>query len=315
MPELITLGETMVCFTPENNEPLQYAHTFEKRIAGAESNVAIAAARLGHSSGWISKLGNDPFGSYIKNTIRGEGVDVSGVRIHSQNPTGLMFKQICDSCESVITYYRQNSAASTLTPSDLNPEYFRGCRIFHTTGINSAISQSAHETVKAAIQTAKAAGCMVSFDPNVRLKLCTRQKIRGLLLEIIRYSDILLLGLDEAEILFDTREPEEIFLRVFGLGVRFIGLKMGDQGAYAADPETSFFCPTFPARKVDSIGAGDAFNAGFLTGLLEGRSLEDCGLYGSAMGAMAVMSKGDFENLPDRNGLESFLSGSLLITR
>ena len=315
MPELITLGETMVCFTPENNEPLQYAHTFEKRIAGAESNVAIAAARLGHSSGWISKLGNDPFGSYIKNTIRGEGVDVSKVRIHGQNPTGLMFKQICDSCESVITYYRKNSAASSLTPTDIEPEYFRGCRIFHTTGINSAISLSAHETVKMAMLEAKAAGCLVSFDPNVRLKLCTRQQIRGLLLEIISLADILLLGLDEAEILFDTKEPEDIFLQAFALGVRYVGLKMGDQGAYAADADSSFFCPTFPARKVDSIGAGDAFNAGFLTGLLEGRSLEDCGIYGSAMGAMAVMSKGDFENLPDRNGLESFLSGNLLITR
>lgn len=315
MPELITLGETMVCFSPSGSETLQYGNIFEKRIAGAESNVAIAMAKLGHSSGWISKLGNDPFGLYIRNTIRGEGVDVSQVSFTSDYQTGLMFKQNVSCNDPQITYYRRNSAASHILPEDFSTDYFGGCRIFHTTGINAALKHDCLFTMKAAIQTAKSKGCLISFDPNIRLKLCSRQQIKEPLLELLKYSDIALLGLDEAEILFDASDIQEILRALLNLGIKYIGLKMSDKGAIAATKNKQHFSPSFTVEKIDTIGAGDAFNAGFLAGILEEKPLEKCAEYGNAMGALAVTSRGDFENSPSKQELYAFLNGAQVVCR
>lgn len=315
MPEVITLGETMICFTPATNESLQYAYLFEKRIAGAESNVAIAVSRLEHTTGWISKLGNDPFGRFIINTIRGEGVDVSNTKFDNQLQTALMYKQISDGYETQITYYRKNSAASSITPQDLNPGYFAGCKIFHSTGINAVISQNSFDTLKAAISMAKSHNCLISFDPNIRLKLCNIEEFRNPLINLIKQTDIILLGIDEAEILFGTVDQQEILDLLFGLGVQYIGLKLGDKGAVLADQKQSFFSPAYDVPKIDSVGAGDAFNAGFLAGLLEHKTLEECGQFGNAMGALAITSKGDFESLPTKQELLKFLNGIPTITR
>lgn len=315
MPELITLGETMVCFSPSGNETLQYGNLFEKRIAGAESNVAIAMVRLGHSAGWISKLGNDSFGRYIRNTIRGEGVDISQVSMSTAYPTGLMFKQTIDSGDPQVTYYRHNSAASHLLPTDFSADYFNDCKVFHTTGINAALNSECFSAMKQAISTAREKNCLISFDPNIRLKLCSPDQIREPLLEILSQTDIALLGSDEAALIFQTNNTDEILSALFELGVTYVGLKLSDKGSIAATRNQRFFSPSFPVKKIDSIGAGDAFNTGFLAGILDAMPLEKCIEYGNAMGAIAVTSKGDYESLPLKEELHSFLKKEQIICR
>lgn len=309
MPEIITLGETMICFTPINNDTLQYAGTFEKRIAGAESNVAIALSKLGHSTGWISRLGNDSFGLYIRNTIRGEGVDISQVKFDGQHNTGLMFKQLYNGGETDVTYYRRDSAACHIMPEHINEDYFTDCRIFHTTGINAIISEQSLHTLLHTIKLAKTKGCLISFDPNIRLKLCSPEKIRHQFLDIFTQTDIALLGIDEAEILFHTRDHNTIIKELLNLGIQYIGLKSGSQGAIVADRTHTHFINIHPATCIDPVGAGDAFNSGFLAGLIEQESLRICGEYGSAMGSLAVRCRGDFENSPTRQTLTAFLNG------
>src|SRR5581483_4814061 len=145
--DVVCLGEMMVMLVATEVGPLRSAETFRKHVAGSEANVAIGLARLGHRAGWISRLGNDEFGLYIRNFLRGEGVDVSQVIFDPDHPTGVAFKERRERGARNVIYYRRGSAASHLTPDDLNPDYFQGSRYFHVSGINPALSPSCHETV------------------------------------------------------------------------------------------------------------------------------------------------------------------------
>jgi sugar/nucleoside kinase (ribokinase family) len=167
------MGETMIQLNAFTPGPLRYVNYFEKHAAGTESNVAVGAVRMGYSSGWISRLGDDELGRYIHNFLKGEGVDVSRVIFDPEANTGLYFVQRDYPIpgKSVIYYYRKGSAASRLNPDDINTEYISSAKIFHTTGITLALSESCKEAVTKAIRVAKNSETEVSFDTNIRLKL------------------------------------------------------------------------------------------------------------------------------------------------
>jgi len=316
MPEVVTLGETMVMFSPGGQGPLRYINEFYKRLAGSESNVAIGLCRLGHTVGWISRVGHDEFGQYIIKELRGEGVDVSQVKIDEQAPTGIMFKEIRTSRETRVTYYRKGSAASRMTEKDLDTSYISGAKILHITGITPALSSSCCDTIYRAIEIAKDFGIDISFDPNIRLKLWSIDKARAVLLDIIPKCDIVLPGLDEAELLLGTSGVEESIDKLLQMGVKKIAVKTGADGCWVADANERRHIPGFnPGVVVDPIGAGDAFAAGFLSGILENKSLSECGIMANAMGALAVTTPGDYEGLPTRKELDDFINGAQEITR
>ena len=120
MPQIVTVGETMAAFTPGSTGFLRYVKNYEMRIAGAESNLAIGVSKLGHSAGWISCLGRDEFGEFVRNSIRAEGVDTSRVVFDPEYRTGIMFKQVRNASETSVFYYRENSAASHMHPRILD---------------------------------------------------------------------------------------------------------------------------------------------------------------------------------------------------
>ncbi|MDK2986759.1 MAG: 2-dehydro-3-deoxygluconokinase, partial [Clostridia bacterium] len=170
MPEVVTLGETMVVFDGVRKGPLRYVETYERHSGGAETNVAVALIRLGHSAGWISRVGDDEFGEYIISFFRGEGVDTSQVKIDPENPTGIFFRQRWENGENENFYYRKGSAASLLGPEDIDEEYISRAKYLHVTGITPALSSSCFAAVEKAVQVAKENKVKVSFDPNIRLK-------------------------------------------------------------------------------------------------------------------------------------------------
>lgn len=173
--DVVTFGETMVLLYPTSDGPMRFAQQFEKSIAGAESNVCIALSRLGHQAGWISRLGRDEFGLFVRNTIRGEGIDTSNVIFDEAEPTGVMFKEKRTGQDPQVFYYRRGSAASRLSPNDLDPSYLSRAKYLHLTGITPALSESCKETVFHAIDIAKDNGLTVVFDPNIRFKLWSRE--------------------------------------------------------------------------------------------------------------------------------------------
>ncbi|OIJ14683.1 2-dehydro-3-deoxygluconokinase [Anaerobacillus alkalilacustris] len=309
--DVVTIGETMVLFTPESSPLMRYAHSYSRKFGGAETNVAIGLTRLGHQSGWISKVGNDEFGKAMVSFIRGEGVDVSQVTTDETAPTGLYFKEVKSGDNVRVQYYRKGSAASTLQPTDLNEEYIAHAKYLHITGITPALSDSCYETILEAINIAKGNGVKVIFDPNLRRKLWSEEKARRVLLEIAALADIILPGVDEGNFMFGESDPEKLGQLFLDHGASLVILKVGAKGAYYFTTENSQLVPGYPVESViDPVGAGDGFAAGVISGLLDGLEIEEAVARGNAVGALATQIQGDFEGLPNREEIEQFTSES-----
>ncbi|WCK56569.1 sugar kinase [Aneurinibacillus sp. Ricciae_BoGa-3] len=308
--DVVTLGETMVLLTPNTNGLMRYAQQFGRKFGGAESNVCIGLARLGHAASWVSRVGDDEFGRAMVSFIRGEGVDVSQVKTDPSAPTGLYFKEIRRENDVRVYYYRSSSAASCLHKDDISEDYIKQAKFLHVTGITPALSDSCFEAIFYAIEVARQHKVKIVFDPNLRKKLWSEEKARETLLAIASKADIVLPGVEEGEFMFGETQPDVIGKRFLELGAQLVVLKVGAKGSIAYTHEKKTEVPGFKVDQViDPVGAGDAFAAGFLSGQLDGLSLEGSLQRGNALGAMATMTYGDVEGLPDRQDLKGFTQG------
>jgi len=310
--DVISMGETMVQLNAFTSGPLRYVNYFEKHAAGTESNFAIGIVRMGYSAGWISRLGNDEFGRYILNFIRGEGVDVSRVVFDSEAPTGIYFIQRDYPVpgKSVVYYYRKGSAASRLKPEDVDVEYIASAKIFHTTGITLALSESCRKAALKAIEAARSGDTEVSFDTNIRLKLWSPEEARKVIMNYIGLCDIIFTDPQDAGILLGEDDPSKAAEKFLELGPHTVVVKLGEKGAYAATSDgEKALKESFKVPVVDVIGAGDAFDAAFISCRLRGWSLERCLEVANAAGALCVTVRGDVEAIPTFEDVERFLSG------
>jgi 2-dehydro-3-deoxygluconokinase len=318
MVDLVSMGETMIQLNAVTSGPLRYVNSFEKHAAGTESNVAVGMVRMGYSAGWISKLGDDELGRYIHGFLRGEGVDVSKVKIDSNAPTGLYFVQRDFPLpgKSVIYYYRKGSAASRLTPEDVDEAYIASAKIFHTTGVTLALSESCRKTVDKAIEIAHNSKVQVSFDTNIRLKLWSPDEARRVILPYLSKTDTLFTDIQDSEILVGEADPASAAKKYLDMGIKTAVVKMGDKGAYVAnkDGEKSMGI-AFKVPVVDVTGAGDAFDAAFLSCRMRGMNLDRSIEFANATGALCVTVRGDVEAIPTTEDVKRFISGSEHILR
>jgi 2-dehydro-3-deoxygluconokinase len=300
MPDIVTLGECMAVLYPPEPVTLDDTPSLLLDIGGAEANLSIALCRLGLSARFISRVGDDPFGQRMRATLAGEGVDVSALTTDPAAPTGVFFREWLPDGARRVYYYRAGSAASRLGPGDLRPELFAGARVVHLTGITPALSASCAEAVSRAIELAHEAGALVSFDPNYRPKLWKPEAARAALLPLLRQSDIILMGHEDAAAVFDTAGEDEAALdAAAALGARVVVLKCAERGAFARAEGRTIHAPAAPVeRVVDPVGAGDGFDAGFLAGWLRGDSLEDSLRLGARVGAASVQALGDYAGYP-----------------
>jgi 2-dehydro-3-deoxygluconokinase len=304
--DLLTFGETMVLFAPAERGTLESAPAYHASIGGAESNCAIGLARLGYSVAWVSRLGRDPFGERVLKTIRGEGIDVSRVQRCDSAPTGLMFKEPGPGNTTRVFYYRRQSAAAALRSEQFDS---LSAKYLFVTGITPALSDSNRKLTFELVERFRAAGTKVAFDPNMRFRLWSASEARVVFLELARKCDILIPSLAEAEIMTGLKESESMLDALISLGPPQVVLKAGDQGAWYADGEERGFCPCYSVPEIDPVGAGDAFCAGLLSGLLDGQPLREAVKRGAALGALCVSTFGDYHGLPDRTGLQAFTEG------
>jgi 2-dehydro-3-deoxygluconokinase len=297
--DLVTLGETMVLFLAEQAGPLREASTFRKHVGGAESNVAIGMCRLQHSAGWISRVGDDELGRSILFRLRGEGVDTSRVIVDPEAPTGVMVRERREVGPIAVAYYRRGSAASRLSPSDVDETYVAAARTLHLTGITPALSASCRDATFAAAEIARAAGVRVVLDPNIRYKLWSADDARATLRDLATKADVVLPGADEAELLTGASDPLTAARDLLKLGPDLVVVKLGADGAIAVTGDRVVRVPGVALpRVVDPVGAGDAFAAGFHTGWLRNLSLEDTLALANRCGAIATTVAGDIEALP-----------------
>lgn len=318
MPDVVTIGETMIVLNPVFRGPLSSVPMFRRSIGGAESNVAIAAVRLGVSAGWMSRLGDDELGHYVLKTVRGEGVDTSCVIMDSEARTGVLFKEFRGNQEPRIYYYRKDSAASKMRPEDLDSGYIKSAKVLYVSGITPALSKSCRETVFAALEIAKEGSVYVAFDPNIRLKLWTIEEARPVLLSIARQSDMLFPGLDEARMLVGkpSAPVRDVAMELADLtGAKKVAITMGPEGAYVLAGGREYKKPAYSIPVGDPIGAGDAFVGAFLASWLNGMTDAECLDIACAAGALAVTVEGDHEALPDWSQVDALRNGHRVVAR
>jgi 2-dehydro-3-deoxygluconokinase len=298
MIDVVTIGETMVLLDPVESGPLDQVSGYRQRVAGAESNFAIALCRLGLRSAWISRLGADPFGRLIRRAISSEGVEV-----HAEDatdaPTGIYFKERTGPNAVAVHYYRTGSAASGLAPANIPVDVIQSARLLHFTGISLAVGGTLGEATLHAVQLARKAGLEISFDPNFRPQLWNANTARRNLDTVMRDLDILLTGEAEAQLLTGQTDQRRVLAELRRRAIKLVVIKRAAAGALLASDDHVIVIPPVQVESViDSVGAGDAFNAGFVAGHLRGLDLAECGKLGAAVGATALAGTGDYETVP-----------------
>ena len=298
--DVVTLGETMVSL--RTGTPLRLGGTLSMTMAGAESNVAIGLTRLGHAVRWGGRVGADELGAYILRTLRAESVAVDTVVVDPERSTGLMLAERRVADVSRVSYYRAGSAGSAFSAADAAASLAEAPRILHLTGITPALSASAAEAVSEAVRLARRAGALVSVDVNYRSKLWPPEEARPVLSELVRSAHIVIASEDELALVApedESRAADDLAAS----GVTQLVIKRGARGATVWHDGEEHHAAAIRIPVLDTIGAGDAFTAGYLSGVLDGLPPAAALSRGTATGAFAVAALGDWEGLPTRDEL------------
>lgn len=306
-PEVISMGEPLLEFNAEEEGSLAEVKRFILGWGGDTSNFAVAAARMGAKVGYFTRLGCDEFGDCFLRLWEREGIDVSRVQRDPEAPTGIYFISR-KGREHFFTYYRAGSAASRMRPQDLPLEYIKGARIFHTSGISQAISTSACDAVFSALSAAKEAGVVISYDPNLRLRLWPLERARAIIHRAAAMADILFPSLEDGRVLTGKENAEEIAGFYLGLGPKVVVLKLGHEGCLVATSQGMIRIPPYSVEALDTSGAGDAFDAAFVVGYLAGWELEKCARFANAAGALTATGLGVVGSIPTRKQVEALMA-------
>jgi dehydrogluconokinase len=309
MPEIdiLSFGETMTMLVAEQPGDLAAVRHYEKRIAGADSNVAIGLSRLGFNVAWLSRVGNDSMGRFVTQSLEQEGVNCRHVTVDPAHPTGFQFKSLeLEGADPVVEYFRRGSAASHLSVNDIVPDLLKA-RHLHATGIPAALSPTCRELSHVLMTQMRDAGRSVSFDPNLRPSLWPDQAT--MIREVNRLAGLahwVMPGLAEGELLTGFDTPSEIARFYLDMGVEAVVIKLGAKGAYYRTQLNEAFVPGVPVAKVvDTVGAGDGFAVGVISALLENLDFAQATARGNWIGSQAVQSRGDMEGLPTRVVLQT----------
>lgn len=310
MTEVITIGEPMIVLIAEQIGTLKNVTSFSKSVAGAELNTSVGLTRLGHPTTYITRLGIDPFGECILDFIESENINKENIIIDKEHPTGSYLKsKPINGEDPSVYYYRKNSAASFLSPQDIEKIDFSGAKLLHISGITAALSPSCKKAVDKAIDKAKKQNMLISFDPNIRKSLWySPEEMRVTLNNLASKSDIVIPGIKEGIELTNKETPREIADFYLESGAKTVIVKLGAPGAYYKTRKEAAVIEGFHVENVvDTVGAGDGFAAGVLSALLEGLSLKEAVKRGNAIGAMVITSKEDNSALPTKQQLDDFL--------
>jgi 2-dehydro-3-deoxygluconokinase len=308
--DVTTLGEAMVRLSVPVGQRLELAAQLDMFPAGTEANLAVALARLGRRTAWVSALPDNPLGRLITNQLHMAGVDLSAVIWSTTGRIGTYFIEFSGPPRSTqVIYDRANSLASQIRPEQVDWDILLDTRLLHLTGITPALSDSCAETVREAVRRARGAGVAISFDVNYRSKLWSPPAAAQALRPLMAGVDLLLCGQEDAQLLFgcgsgsDDQGPadgkrraaaREAIVRDLAeqSQAKQVVVTFGAEGAVAWDGSRFRHVAAVPVEIVDPIGAGDGLAAGIIHGWLDGDLAQ--GLrYGAVMAALALSQYGD----------------------
>jgi len=327
MSDVVTFGEAMVRLSPPNFQRLEQTTSLEMRAGGAELNVAVGVTRFGLSSSWVSRLPKNPLGRFVMNQARLFGVDTSHVVWSEEDRMGLYFLEFGAAPRaSSVLYDRAGAAISMIRPGEVDwASVFRGAKLFHTTGISPALSDSAAEVTMEALKAAKAAGLKITYDLNYRGKLWSPKKAQEVQTPMMEYVDVLITTEEDTNVVFGMRaetynDVAKMLAERFGFDAVAITLRetpsvwKNDWTAIAYAHGTFYDTKTYEVEIVDRVGGGDSFTAGFVAGYLQG-DLAKAVHYGVAFSALKHSIPGDL-NFTTLEEVERAVKGAgLRITR
>jgi 2-dehydro-3-deoxygluconokinase len=298
-PSVVCVGETMAVIAPATNEPLSVAEKCLLGIGGAESNVAAQLAELGMPVAWAGRVGKDAFGERILQVLVSRGVDVSLAEVDQNAPTGVYFKEADTSATVKTLYYRKGSAASLMDPATVARWALNRAPWVHTSGITPALSPQCTAFVNALFDARSAIRAPISFDVNYRPSLWSPTRAAVALRKLAMQADVVLVGLDEAGTLWGCKSAEEVaallpeppHLVVKDGGTEAVEFIRGASGV-----DQVYRVPAHQVKIIEPVGAGDAFAAGFLAGLLRGATAWERLSLGHSVAAWTLGTRADFRS-------------------
>ncbi|WP_378956529.1 sugar kinase [Pelosinus sp. sgz500959] len=313
MSKILTLGEPMALFVADAEGSLENVESFSRFVAGAEVNFSIGMVRLGHQVTYITQLGDDPFGKGIEKFLKENTIDTSYLTYDAQYVTGMQWKEKVTSGDPQVFSSRRNSAASHMNVETIANLNWDGFDHIHLTGIPPALSTGCRALVYELMAQARSRGIQISYDPNLRFGLWQDKKeMAQVINDLACRADIVFPGIAEGKLLTGKETVEEIAAFYHDAGVKTVVIKLGAEGAYTSSEGQCFYTQGFRVEHVvDTVGAGDGFAVGVVSALLEELPLQDAVKRGTAIGALAVMSPGDNDGLPDREKLTAFMKETI----
>ncbi len=304
---VLCFGEVLGLFLNPSGTRLRDCSQADVSFAGAESNVAIGLARLGCPVAWLSVVGADPVGDRVLRQLRAERVDVSRVKVNATHPTALMLRERIDWNEPSVYYWRDTSAFSHEAADLVQSIDWTGVSGLFFSGITPGLNERTRAATLAIAAEGKKRGVKLWFDVNYRFKLWSTREAAEMIGSLVGHLDILFTSIAEGQFLTGHEAPAEIARVLLARGARQVVVKLGARGAHWFSAQENHFCPAFPiAHEVDPIGAGDGFDAGFISGLLAGKPIDECLRRGAACGALVCMTDGDWEGLPTLAEIDRF---------
>lgn len=303
--DIISIGECMIELSTK--ESLIYAENLNKFYGGDTLNTAVAAARLGSKVGYITRVGRDSFQTYMLDSWQAENLDTSNIKI-VEGYNGLYIISIQEDDRKEVVFYRKKSAATTLSTDDITEDYIQRANIVYSTGIAQSLSSSVRGAVKKAFQLAKDKGCLAAYDPNYRERVWEVDEAKEAMEEILDCIDIIMLNnTHDAEWLIDQNSPDKIIKYFWDKGVTTVAVKMGKNGCVIGYNGEISTIPPIESYVVDSTGAGDAFNGGFLHGIACGYTPFEAAKLAMIVASEQVKGLGAVKSLPYRDQVYSQL--------
>ena len=316
MPKVLCIGELLIDFVSTTPDvTLAEAPGFVKAPGGAPANVAVGLAKLGVDAGFIGKVGADPFGDFLTETLQQNNVDTTYLIAGETSRTTLAFVATRSDGMKDITFYRHPGADIQLSPNEIDADYIHSAELFHYGSVSLSHSPTREATLKA-IQCAKSTGAFISYDPNLRLMLWDNaDDAKHWIWEVMSYADVVKISEEEWEFVTGDIELKQGVERILGLGVKLLVVTLGERGCYYTNGNVEGSVNGFAVEVVDTLGAGDAFVAAMLTQLmthadiesLEKDKLDAIMRYANAAGALATQKVGVIPALPTHSEIERFL--------
>ena len=320
MVDIICLGEVLIdMFSTEVGLPLEKAPGFLPVPGGAPANVTIGLARLGVDVALISKVGDDPFGRLLQNTLSQNGVDISQLKVDRNSRTTLAFISIREDGERDFCFYRNPGADMMLSAEEISEEFIKTVRVFHYGSI-STISEPSYSATLEALEYAKKYGLVISYDPNLRLSLWkSKDQAKQRITEGLNNSDLVKVNTEELEFITGTSELKRGTDNLLEYGPKIVVVTQGDKGSFFNNRRTCGFVESYKVHAVDTTGCGDGFIAGILAKFLQkikqgenvfaldGKEMESILRFANAAGALTATKRGVIPSLPTQEDLCIFL--------